>query len=192
VNVDAIDPQMKQSRFQASPPPSMPGARGDRSWYAVFTLPQNEKSTIRHLDIREIESFCPTYETVRVWRNRQRRKLALPLFPRYLFVHISPKERDTVLRSPGVLQIVGKRKEYLPLAEMEIDWLRSRVSRQWIEPYRELVIGERVRIKSGVMQGVQGTLVRKDGNLRFVLTLELIHQHAAVQVPAEDLEPILA
>jgi transcription antitermination factor NusG len=158
----------------------------------VFTLPQNEKSTMRHLDIREIESFCPTYETVRVWRNRQRKKLALPLFPRYLFVHISPKERDTVLRSPGVLQIVGKKKEHLPLPEVEIDWLRTRVRRQWIEPYRELVIGERVRIKSGVMQGVQGTLVRKDGSLRFVLTLELINQHAAVQVPAEDLEPILA
>jgi transcription antitermination factor NusG len=191
LNFEAMDPQGEQFRFQASSAPPIPGARDDRSWHAVFTLPQNEKSTMKHLDIREIESFCPTYETVRVWRNRQRRTLALPLFPRYLFVHISPGERDKVLRSPGVLQIVGKKKEYLPLAEVEIDWLRSRVCRQWIEPYRELVIGERVRIKSGVMQGVQGTLVRKGGSLRFVLTLELINQHAAIQVPAEDLEPIL-
>jgi transcription antitermination factor NusG len=191
VNFGPIDPQVEQSRFQGSPTPSILGTPGDRSWHAVFTLPQNEKSTMKHLDIREIESFCPTYETVRLWRNRQRRKLTLPLFPRYLFVHISPRERDKVLQSPGVLQIVSKKRESLPLAEVEIDWLRSRVCGQRIEPYRELVIGERVRIKSGVMQGVQGTLVRKGGSLRFVLTLELINQHAAIQVPAEDLEPIL-
>jgi hypothetical protein len=42
------------------------------------------------------------------------------------------------------------------------------------------------------MQGIQGTLVRKSNSLRFVLTLELINQHAAVQVDAEDLESIIA
>ena len=40
------------------------------------------------------------------------------------------------------------------------------------------------------MQGICGTLVRKGNNLRFVLTLELIHQHAAVEVDAENLEPL--
>jgi hypothetical protein len=49
-------------------------------------------------------------------------------------------------------------------------------------------VGEKVRIKSGVMQGVQGVLVRKKNSLRFVLTLELINQHAAVEMSADDLE----
>ena len=31
--------------------------------------------------------------------------------------------------------------------------------------------------------------MRKSNNLRFVLTLELINQHAAIQVDAVDLEP---
>jgi transcription antitermination factor NusG len=163
----------------------------DRSWHAVFTVPQNEKSVIKHLNAWAIESFCPTYETVRMWKNRQRMKVVLPLFPTYLFVHINAKERTKVLQSPGVLQIVGKKKEYLPLADSEIEFLRSGVCRQRIEPYRELVIGEKVRIKSGVMRGVRGTLVRKDSSMRFVLTLELINQHAAIQVDAEDLEPDL-
>jgi transcriptional antiterminator RfaH len=192
VNFEAIDQPVEQFRVQASPTPPIMGVPSDHSWHAVFTLPQNEKSVMKHLDIREIESFCPTYEAVRMWRNRQRVKLVLPLFPSYLFVLISPRERGKVLRSPGVLQIVGKKREDLPLADAEIDWLRSRVSRQRIEPYRELLIGERVRIKSGVMQGVQGILVRKGGSMRFVLTLELINQHASIQVDAEDLEPILA
>ena len=164
----------------------------DRKWYAVFTAPLHEKSAIKHLDMREIESFLPTYETVRVWKNRQRMKLILPLFPTYLFVRINSRERAKVLQTPGVLQIVGNRTESVPLPDSEIEFLRSGFCRQRIEPYRELIVGEKVRIKSGVMQGLQGTLVRKSNSMRFVLTLELINQHAAIQVDAEDLESIVA
>ena len=164
----------------------------DRNWYAVYTLPQHEKSTLKQLDLRKIESFLPTYETVRVWKNRQRMKLILPLFPSYLFVHIPSRERTKVLRSPGVLQIVGNGRECVPIPDTDVEFLRSDLCRQRIEPYRGLVIGEKVRIRRGVMQGLQGTLVRKSNNMRFVLTLELINQHAAIQVGAEDLEPIVA
>jgi len=59
-------------------------ASNRRSWYAVFTVPQNEKSVVRHLNLRAVESFLPTYETIRVWKNRQRMKIVLPLFPCYL------------------------------------------------------------------------------------------------------------
>jgi len=87
---------------------------------------------------------------------------------------------------------VGNRTESVPLPDSEIEFLRSGFCRQRIEPYRELIVGEKVRIKSGVMQGLQGTLVRKSSSMRFVLTLELINQHAAIQVDAEDLESIVA
>ena len=171
--------------------PAVMGNARDRNWYAVYTVPQHEKSALKQLDIREIESFLPTYETVRVWKIRQRMKLILPLFPTYLFVHINSRERAKVLQSPGVLQIVGNRGcAYIP--DSEVEFLRSGFCRQRIEPYRDLVIGEKVRIKGGVMQGLQGTLVRKSNSMRFVLTIELINQHAAIQVDAEDLEPIVA
>ena len=42
------------------------------------------------------------------------------------------------------------------------------------------------------MQGVQGILVRKNNCLRFVITVELINQHAAVEIGAEDLELVVA
>jgi transcription antitermination factor NusG len=177
---------------QVSQNPAIMSAARDRNWYAVYTVPQHEKSALKQLDIREIETFLPTYETVRVWKNRQRMKLILPLFPTYLFVHIDSRERAKVLQSPGVLQIVGNSRECVPLPDSEVEFLRSDFCRQRIEPYRDLVIGEKVRIKSGVMQGLQGTLVRKSNSMRFVLTLELINQHAAIQVDAEDLEPIVA
>jgi len=164
----------------------------NRNWYAVFTIPQHEKSVLKHLDLRAIESFLPTYQTVRMWKNRQRMKLVLPLFPTYLFVHIDSAERTKVLQAPGVLQIVGNGRKGIPLQNSEIDFLRAGCCRKQIEPYNDLVIGEKVRIRNGVMQGVQGTLVRKNSSMKFVLTLELINQNAAIEVDADCLEPVVA
>ena len=162
----------------------------ERRWYAVFTLPRNEKSAVKQLGLRQVESFLPTYETARVWKNRQRVKVVLPLFPTYLFVHISQRERSRVLQTPGVLQIVGNGREPLPLPDSDVEFLRSDFCRQRSEPYCDLVIGQRVRVRSGMVQGVEGVLVRKNSNLRFVLTLSLINQHVAIEVSAEDLEPV--
>jgi transcriptional antiterminator RfaH len=162
----------------------------ERRWFAVFTVPQNEKSVVRHLGLREIESFLPAYETVRVWKNRQRVKTILPLFPTYLFVRINARERARVLESPGVLQIVGNGRASVPIADADIETLRASVTARLVEPYLDLVIGEQVRVKSGVLQGVQGTLVRRTGGDRFVLSFESINRHAAIHVSAEDLEPV--
>ena len=172
--------------------PSFGEQQHDRRWYAVFTLPQNEKSVVKHLEIREIESFLPTYEAIRLWKNRQRKTIVLPLFPTYLFVRIGSRERTRVLQSPGVLAIVGQSREPSPISDAEIEFLLSDLCRHNIEPFRELVIGERVRIRSGMMSGVEGTLVRKGENMRFVLTINLINQHAAIQVDADSLELIRA
>jgi transcription antitermination factor NusG len=159
-----------------------------RHWYAVYTVPQNEKTVARHLGQREIEAFVPTYEIVRVWKNRQRAHLVLPLFPCYLFARINHRERGKVLGSPGVLRIVGSRREPVPVPDETIEFLRSDLNAGKFEPYRELVVGERVRIKTGSLQGLEGTLVRKSNHLRFVVSVAMINQHAAIEVRPDQLE----
>lgn len=164
----------------------------ERRWFAVFTVPQNEKSAIRHLEFRNIEAFLPTYETIRVWKNRQRVKCILPLFPSYLFVRIARDERGRVLQVPGVLHIVGNGRHSVPLEDAQVELLRSGFKGKKMEPYTEFAMGERVRIDTGVMQGVEGVLVRKSNQLRFVLSVSLINQNAAVEVDADSLRPIRA
>jgi transcription antitermination factor NusG len=161
-----------------------------RDWFAVFTCPQNERSVVKHLDWQRIESFLPTFETVHVWKNRQRVKMIQPLFPTYVFVKMHLSERLGVLRSPGVLKIIGNRQGPIPISTSEIEFLRSDFCRERTEPFGELVLGEKVRIKSGSMRGVRGTLVRKKSGLRFVLTLQLINQNAAIEVAADELERV--
>jgi transcription antitermination factor NusG len=58
-----------------------------------------------------------------------------------------------------------------------------------IEPHPYLKMGERVRIVAGSMAGVEGILVRKKNQFRFILTLDAIMRSVAVEVDADDLEP---
>jgi transcription antitermination factor NusG len=173
-----------------SGPHASSGPQLDKQWFAVYTVPQNEKSAARHLALREFESFLPTYPAVRVWKNRQRVQLSLPLFPSYLFVRISRSDRSAVLGSPGILRIIGNAREPLPVADSIIEFLRSDLCAGKAEPFHELVVGQKVRICSGAMRGLEGVLVRKNNNSRFVLTVDLINQHAAVEIGAENLEAL--
>jgi transcription antitermination factor NusG len=159
-------------------------------WFALYTMPQSEQSVRRLLDIRQIESFVPTYEVQRVWKNRQRVKQQRPLFPSYVFVRIDRGQRSIVLSSPGAIRIIGNRNTPMPIPDREIEFLQSDSNQKKIEPYLDLVIGKRVRIRSGPMEGLEGTLVEKRNSLRFVLTVAMINQHAAVEMAADELEPV--
>jgi len=88
------------------------------------------------------------------------------------------------------LHIVGNGRNHIPVDETELEFLRWGMKNSKIEPHRELAVGQKVRIKSGVMEGVIGTLIRKNDSLRFVLTLQLINQHASVEVDAGTLESV--
>ncbi len=162
-----------------------------RRWFAVVTTPQHEKAAFRQLDFGGIETFLPKYESSRVWKTRQTVKVELPLFPTYLYVRIAQAERNGVLRTPGVRQLVGNSREPLCLPDREIEFLRTSLLEQKAEPYAGLIEGQRVRIKSGPMRGVEGWLVRKCSELRFVLTVQLIRHQVSLEVDASTLEPIV-
>jgi transcription antitermination factor NusG len=162
-----------------------------RQWFAVYTLPQNERWILRQLEARQVEAFLPTYEVTKVWKNRQRVTLARPLFPAYLFVHVDRRERVRVLEVSGVLSIVGNSRGPLPLDEAQIEHLRSDICRSRLEPFGEIAIGTRVRVKKGPMYGVQGILVHRKNSFRLVVTIDLINQSAALEIAPEDVEPIL-
>ena len=93
------------------------------------------------------------------------------------------------MQVPGVLSIVGHGYEPMPLADFEVEALRSGLHLRKFEPHPYLAVGERVRIKGGPLEGMDGILLRKKNNLRVVITIALIKQSVAVEVDAGDVEP---
>jgi transcription antitermination factor NusG len=159
-------------------------------WFAVYTAPRHEKHVSEVLAEREIETFLPLYQTTRQWKKSSPVTLELPLFPTYVFVRIHRHSRGSVLATPGVLSIVGSAREPWPLPDFEIDALRLGLRLRKAEPHPYLKVGEKVRIRNGVMAGLEGILIRKKNESRVVLSLDSIMQSIAVEVEAGDLELI--
>lgn len=157
-------------------------------WFAAYTAPRHEKRVAALLQLRQVESFLPTYRSSRHWKNGTKPQIELPLFPNYVFIHIKREDRGRVLATPGVLMIVSRGVEPDPLPDFEIDALRTGLHLRKVEPHPHLTVGRRVRIKSGAMYGLEGVLVRRKNCDRVVITLDCIRQSMAVEVAAEELE----
>lgn len=157
-------------------------------WFAVYTTPCHEKRIALHFEKRGIEYFLPLYRSLRRWNNGCKVEVEQPLFPSYIFVRIAREARVRVLEVPGVLSLVGTRSIPAALPEVEIESLRSGLRERKFEPHFYLVAGERARIKTGPLAGMEGVLIRKKNSLRVVLTLDLIMQSVAVEVEADNLE----
>lgn len=160
-----------------------------RQWFAAYITPRHEKHAANMLTERGIETFVPLYRVARQWKKSCPTVLELPLFPTYVFVRISRQARGAVLGTPGVLSIVGSSREPWSLPEVEVEALR-RMQCCKVEPHPYLRVGEKVRVKSGVMTGVEGILIRKKSEFRVVLSLDAIMQSVAVEIDADDLELI--
>jgi transcription termination/antitermination protein NusG len=159
-------------------------------WFAAHIRSRHEKKVAEQLSERKVNFFLPLYVSASRWKDRVA-KVELPLFPGYMFVQIPMAERLKVLQVPGVVKLVSSRGEPVPLPESDIDRLRLGLSKQLnVEPHPYLKVGTRVRIKFGAMAGLEGVLVKSDGKLRVVISIELIMRSIAVEISAADIEPI--
>lgn len=158
-------------------------------WQAVYTTPRHEKRVAQHLELRQVEHFLPTYSSQRRWKDGSKVTLELPLFPGYLFVRIVRRQRVRVLEVPGVVCIVGGTGR-LPavLPDEQIQALRIGLPEHHAEPHPLLVAGQRGRIRSGSLAGMEGVVVRLRGSFRVVLTVDMIMQSIAIEVDANNLE----
>ena len=160
-------------------------------WYAVRTRSRHEKRVREQLDGHpEIEVFLPLWERWSRWKDR-RKKIQFPLFPGYCFTRFRYADRLRVLKTFGVVGLVGIRGQAEPIPEAEIDAIRRLVESSFrYDPHPFLTEGAEVEVIRGPLMGVRGRLLRKDRTARLVLSVTLIHQSVVVEVDAGDVAPL--
>jgi len=166
-----------------------------RAWFAVYTKSHHEKSIARHLSQKGIEHYLPLYKAKRTWTHGRHVTLDLPLFPNYVFVHISDLDRVRVLATEGVLMFVDRGNVVTPIPNVEIERLRAELHLRRSEPHPRIAIVQKGRILAGPLAGMEGIVLRRKGDLRVVLTAPLINMCVAVEVNADEVvpaEPILS
>jgi transcription antitermination factor NusG len=170
---------------------SVAAPNGTTPWYAVYTRHQHEHRVAESLNRNGIEIFLPTYSSKRKWHDRTK-ILSLPLFPSYVFLHGGLDRRVKVLSTPGVYSIVGFAGQAVEISDAEIDAIRKAVqSGLPAEPHPYLQIGDRVRVKTGPLEGIEGILARKKNSCRLILSAEVLQKSIAVEVDAFSVEPIV-
>jgi transcription antitermination factor NusG len=160
-------------------------------WYGLHTRPRHEKIVTHRLAERGVTTFLPLVTEVHRWSDRKK-SVQLPLFSCYVFAKFIPNRVDRlrVLRVDGVFALVGAGGEGAPIPDAEIDAVRSLVETQlpWSShPY--LKIGQRVRIRSGALDGMEGILVSRNGDRTLVISVEAIQRSLAVRVEGYEVEP---
>ena len=154
----------------------------------MYVRVNQEKKTALRLANSQIEHLLPTYRSLRQWKDR-RVTLEMPLFPGYIFVHLPYAERVKVLSLPNVVDILGSKNAPSIVSAEEIDCIKRGVEFGNAVPHPALVEGQHVVIVSGVLRGMQGTLLRNQNNTRVVVSVNSIARSFAVDVDISCLKP---
>jgi transcription antitermination factor NusG len=159
-------------------------------WWALYTRHQHEKTVAEMLSAKGFEAFLPLYDSLRRWKDR-RKLLSLPLFPGYVFVRGGLERRLQIVSTPGIHMILTRGEKIATIPDDEIEAVRRTVAGKYrVEPHPFLRCGERVRVRCGALDGVEGILVRFKGSARLVLSVDMLAQSVAVEIDAVDVEPV--
>lgn len=165
---------------------------GEAKWFAIQTRPRHEKKVDAQLQGKGIESYLPLWSEMHRWSDRQR-LVHQPLFSSYVFVRIadSPQERSSVLSTSGVCWFVGNRGMGLPIPSKQIQDIQTILSSAVpFTPFPFVRIGQRVRIRGGCLDGIEGILVSKDSEQSVVVSVELVRRSLAVRLNGYDIEEV--
>ena len=153
--------------------------------------PGTRRSWLQRLEERGVTAFLPLVSEVHRWSDRKKTVLA-PLFSCYVFAKFLPTRMDRlhVLRVDGVFGLVGAKGVGTPIPDVQIDAVRSLVETQlpW-SSHPFLKIGQRVRIRSGVLDGVEGISSRGTETASLVISVDAIQRSLAVRVEGYEVEP---
>jgi transcription antitermination factor NusG len=178
----------------ASDKGAKPATDRQPAWYAVWTRSNCEQLVTDQLEPKGITSFLPK-ATVWSRRGKTRKRVLMPLFPGYVFVH-HPLDRHShveILKARGVVRVLGHRGDsVIAIPDQEISSIQRIVQTNTpVFPYDHFHAGDRVRITAGPLEGLQGVYMRSRPNKGLLLlAVTLLQRSVAVSVDAADVQPI--
>jgi transcription antitermination factor NusG len=159
-------------------------------WFGIRTRSNQEKMAASGLESKGFEHYLPTYRSRRRWSDRIVES-DQPLFSGYVFCRFNPQQRLPIVTTPGVVSIIGFGKEPAPIADSEIEAVQT-VLRSGLaaEPCPFLREGQRVRVKRGALEGVEGILLRKKSEWRMIVSISMLQRSLAVEIDRDCITTI--
>jgi transcription antitermination factor NusG len=167
----------------------MRGSPPDGAWVAVQVQSNMERRVFIALKERNYESFLPTYKALRKWCDRTV-ELELPLFRGYLFCRWLHQFRQPIVQVPGVIRVLGFGKTPACVDEAEIMAVRRIVHSGVLSmPWKFLYAGDRVRLTSGALRGLEGVFAQAVSGTYVIVNVMLLGRAVAVRIHPSQLAP---
>lgn len=159
-------------------------------WYALYTRSRHEKAATALLQQKGVTTFLPLLSRVHRWTDR-RKTVQMCLFPSYAFVRMiaTPESCVRVLQTPGVVGFVGTGRPGIPIPDKQIEDIQTVLAQNIpcaIFPF--LRVGQRVRVRGGCLDGIEGRLVTLKGDRSLVISVEPILHSLAIRLDGYDVE----
>ena len=162
----------------------------DQRWFALQVRTRWESSTAVLLSGKGYQTLLPTYRTKKRWSGGLR-EVTAALFPGYVFCQFDPQKRLPVLVTPGVISIVSSARVPLSVDDNEIAAIQTVVSSGLqAEPWPYLEVGQRIRIESDALEGLEGILVNFKGNHRIGVSVSLLRRSVALEIDRACVRPV--
>ena len=146
---------------------------------------------MKRLEQKEVNCFLPLMET---WSKRldRRKKIHLPFFPGYVFVHVLLDNyvNLTIVKTPGALNLLRNSEGPLSIPSYQIENLQTMInSTQPLKIHPYLKEGEWVQVVRGPLAGCIGILNRMDPKRgRLIVSVDIIKKSVSVELDLEDVE----
>ena len=161
-----------------------------QNWFALQVRTRWEGSTSLLLEGKGYRTFLPTFRLKKRWSGKVR-EVSAPLFPGYVFCRFDAHKRLPILVTPGVLAVVGRGRIPTPVEEAEIAAIQNIVSSGiQAEPWPYLEVGQKVRIESDTLQGLEGILTNFKGHHRIVVSVTLLRRAVALDIDRSCVVPV--
>ena len=161
----------------------------ETQWWAVYTRSRQEKQLARVLHRQEIPFYCPTIPHRFRSPSGRLRTSFMPLFSSYLFMYGDPSDRYRALESnliSSTISVVDGAQLTYDLRQIQrliaLDVPMCTEAR--LEP------GLRVRIKSGPMAGIEGVILKRDGQSHLQVAVNFLQRGASVKLDDFQVERV--
>ena len=162
-------------------------------WYALHTRSHFEQKVYDGLYGKSIEAFLPRIQVMSRRKDR-RKKILVPMLPGYVFARsrLDPEEHLNILKTAGVVRMVGFKGTPVPANEEEIASLmildgtdRTVQNRTYMKK------GDLIMIMEGPLKGLVGFyLHHKEKTDKVVVSVELLRRSLEVEIEGWALEKI--
>jgi transcription antitermination factor NusG len=154
-------------------------------WYALKVRSRAELSAASMLDAKGYKTICPTYTERKKYSDRTK-SVQTVVFPGYLFCRFDVQKKVPVISNPFVQYIVALDGVPTPIGDREIKNIQRAVL-AGARPVPYYTSGQRVRVLSGPLAGIEGIVVREGDYDRLIVSIELLNRSVALQVSRENI-----